>query len=77
VIDAMTLPHMAHGTAITTDRLNVRAEPTTAAPARGLLVAGELVTVWAVDDGWAIVQNVSGLTGWASTAYLQVGALVA
>jgi uncharacterized protein YgiM (DUF1202 family) len=60
------------------DRLNVRAEPTTASTVLGVLVAGELVAVWAVLNGWAIVQNVAGLTGWASMAYLKPeGELVA
>jgi SH3-like domain-containing protein len=78
MIDALTLPHMAHGTAIVTGaRLNVRADPHTGAAVRGVLVAKEVVTVWAVDSGWAIVQNASGLTGWASVAYLNVGPLAA
>jgi len=77
-MNAMTLPHMAHGTAVVTgDRLNVRADPHTSAAVVGQLVASEVVTVWAVDDGWAIVQNVRGLTGWASVQYLDLGPLVA
>lgn len=77
VIDALTLPHMAHGTAIVRDRLNVRADPTTAAKVLGVLVPGELVDVWALADGWAIVQAVNGLTGWCAAAYLNMGPLVA
>lgn len=73
----MTIPNCAKGTAITTDRLNVRAEPSTAAAVLGLLLPSEVVTVWAVLNGWAIVQNVRGLTGWASVAYLNLGPLVA
>jgi len=76
-MNALTLPHMAHGTAVVRDRLNVRADPHTAAKVLGLLVPSEVVTVWAVDNGWAIVQNTRGLTGWASVAYLQMGPLVA
>jgi uncharacterized protein YraI len=76
VIDALTMPHMAHGTAIVRDRLNVRTDPTTTAPVLGLLVPSEVVTVWAVMDGWAIVQNTRGLTGWASTQYLKLGDMV-
>jgi uncharacterized protein YgiM (DUF1202 family) len=49
-IDALTLPHMAHGTAIcTAERQNVRAEPNTTAHVLGTLRKDELVTVWAQD----------------------------
>lgn len=72
-VDALTLPHMAHGEAVVgAKRLNVRAEPTTTAKIVGVLAPGELVTVWALDNGWAIVQNGSGLTGWAAAEYLSV-----
>lgn len=76
-MDALTLPHMAHGSATAKARLNVRAEPSAGAPILGVLVASELVTVWALADGWAIVQNVSGLTGWAAAEYLELSELVA
>ena len=76
-MNALTLPHMAHGTAIVRDRLNVRSDPHTGAAVVGLLVPSEVVTVWALADGWAIVQNVRGLTGWASAQYLKLGPLVA
>ena len=76
-MDAITLPHMAHGTAVVRDRLNVRADPHTGAAVLGILVPSEVVTVWAIDSDWAIVQNTRGLTGWASVAYLQMGPLVA
>jgi SH3-like domain-containing protein len=69
--DALTIPHMAHGQARVRDaKLNVRAEPQPAAPILGQLAPGELVTVWALDDGWAIVQNVSGLTGWSKAEHM-------
>jgi uncharacterized protein YraI len=77
MIDALTIPHMAHGEARVKpgNRLNVRTDPTPTAPVRGQLTPGELVTVWALDNGWAIVQNVAGLTGWAAAEYMEVGAL--
>jgi uncharacterized protein YraI len=78
MIDAITLPIAAHGEARVKpgSRLNVRTEPSPTAPVRGQLMPGELVTVWALDDGWAIVQNVAGLTGWAAAEYLEIGALI-
>ena len=76
MIDALTIPHMAHGTAVVgTNKLNVRVDPTTAAPIIGQLAPGELVTVWALSDGWAIVQAVSGLTGWVVAEYMTLGEL--
>jgi uncharacterized protein YgiM (DUF1202 family) len=72
-IDALTLPHMAHGTAIcTAERQNVRAEPNTTAHVLGTLRKDELVTVWAQDSDWLIVQSENGLTGWAAAQYLKV-----
>jgi uncharacterized protein YgiM (DUF1202 family) len=71
MMDGLASPHCAKGTASARDRLNVRAEPTAASKVLGVLVAGELVVVWAVLNGWAIVQNVAGLTGWASMTYLK------
>ncbi len=39
---------------------------------------GGVVTVWAQENGWAIVQAGDGLTGWANMAYLEpLGELVA
>lgn len=78
MIDALTLSHMAHGEArVKSNKLNVRAEPVTTAPILGQLAPGELVTVWALEDGWAIVQNVSGLTGWCAAEYMTLGELTA
>jgi len=71
VIDGLTLPHCAKGTAAVLDRLNVRADPHTDALVVGLLLPSEVITVWAVLNGWAIVQRVDGLAGWASMAYLK------
>ena len=69
---------MAHGTAVVgANKLNVRADPSTTAAIIGQLAPSELVTVWALSDGWAIVQAVSGLTGWAVAEYMTVGELVA
>lgn len=77
MLNTIALPNCGKGTAIVLDRLNVRADPHTGATVLGLLVASEVVTVWAVDNGWAIVQNTRGLTGWASTQYLKLGELAA
>ena len=77
MIDALTIPHMAHGEAVVgKDKLNVRAEPTKTAAIIGQLAPSELVTVWALSDGWAIVQASSGLTGWAVAEYMTVGELI-
>ena len=78
-MDALTLPHMAHGRAIcTAERQNVRAEPNTTASIIGVLTSGQQVTVWSLDQGWMIVQAEDGLTGWAAAQYLKVeGELVA
>ena len=77
-MDALTLPHMAHGTAIcTADRLNVREQPNTASQILGKLSKGQRMTVWALDSDWMIVQAEDGLTGWAVAQYLEVvGTLV-
>jgi hypothetical protein len=78
-VDALTLPHMAHGTATCTAQngLRVRAAPIAGA-VLGSLAWGEVVDVWSVVNGWAIVQTAAGLTGWASMTYLKVqGELVA
>jgi len=78
MLDGMTIPNCAKGTARPTVNLNVRAEPGPQYAKLGMIPQGETVTVWAVVNGWAIVQTASGLTGWASRAYLApVGALVA
>jgi hypothetical protein len=70
MFDGMTIPHCAKGEATTTERLNVRDAPKIAGKSFGILAAGETVTIWAVVEGWAIVQAAGGLTGWASMAYL-------
>lgn len=63
---------------VTGDKLNVRSIASSAGVVLGQLRAGEVVDVWSVVGGWAIVQNAAGLTGWASMAYLKVqGELVA
>jgi uncharacterized protein YgiM (DUF1202 family) len=78
-VDALTIPHQAHGTAICTgDGLRIREQPNTEARILATLAAGERVTVWAVEAGWMIVQTANGSTGWASAQYLRVvGDLVA
>jgi uncharacterized protein YgiM (DUF1202 family) len=73
LVDALTLPHCAHGTAIATaERQNVREQPHTSAEILGQLLKGQTVTVWALDQGWMIVQIDDGLTGWAAAEYLRV-----
>lgn len=76
--DTLASPHCAKGKAHVLDkRLNVRAEPSLDAPIAGVLEPGELVAIWALEDGWAIVQNVSGLTGWVAAEHLDMGTLIA
>jgi uncharacterized protein YgiM (DUF1202 family) len=71
--DSLASPHCAKGTArVSADsHLRVRADPNPEATIVGHLAPGELVTVWAIVDEWAIVQTVNGLTGWANTTYLK------
>lgn len=78
-MDALTLPHMAHGTAsCTAKKLNVREQPDTASRVLGTLTQEQAVTVWALDKNWMLVQTAEGLTGWSSAEYLKVaGELVA
>ena len=79
MIDGMAIPNCAKGYARTDAAgLRVRGAPETGA-VLGKLNLDEHVTVWAVRDGWALVQTDDGrLTGWASMAYMQpVGELVA
>jgi hypothetical protein len=71
MFDGMTIPNCAKGTATTTDRLNVRDAPKIYGKSFGILAHGESVIVWAVANGWAIVQAASGLTGYASMEYLK------
>lgn len=70
MIDGMTLPNCAKGTATATDRLNVRDMPKVSGTALGMLASGETVTIWAVAEGWAIVQTAHGLTGYANMEWL-------
>lgn len=73
MIDPLTLPHCAHGQATSNvNGLRVREKPSTSAAVLGSLVEGQLVTIWAVDAGWAIVQAANGLTGWTSLPYLAI-----
>lgn len=82
----LSIPNCAKGRATANAAgLRVRVAPVTGA-ILGKLNLDEPVTVWAVEDGWAIVQTdaadernprLARLTGWASMAYLVVGELVA
>ncbi len=88
-MDTLTLPICARGTAVcTADGVRVRhatlalGEQPAAGAVAGYLSKGQVVTVYAVDTGWAIVdtgvrQSVNAwLVGWVSTQYLQMGTLV-
>jgi uncharacterized protein YgiM (DUF1202 family) len=67
---ALASPHCAKGTARARgDGLRVR-KTAPAGEVLGYLAQSQQVTVWAVADGWAIVQAANGLTGWVSLAYL-------
>ena len=75
---ATMLPHIPHGEArVGKDKLNLRDDHELTAPILGQLVPGEVVSVYVVENGWAIVQSVTGLTGWVATAYMTLGELVA
>ena len=66
----MTIPNCAKGKALcTVTGLRVRDAAETGA-ILGTLRQTEVVDVWAVMAGWAIVQTATGLTGWASMEYL-------
>jgi hypothetical protein len=71
-VDALTLPHMAHGEADCTVRLlYVREQPDLQAKIIGSLTAGQRVTVWAAEKLWWLVQAEDGLTGWSYAEYLK------
>ncbi len=70
-VDPLTLPICARGTAIcAARRLNVRTAPTTDAQIVGQFVEGQRMTVWAIDNGWLIVQSDEGLTGWCAAEWV-------
>ena len=77
-IDALTLPHMAHGEAdCTVEVLNVRERSSLQAKIIGSLTAGQRVTVWQVEGVWWRVETVAGLFGWVHSGSLKsVGELV-
>lgn len=80
-VDGLALPNCAKGRATANAAgLRVRSAPETG-QILGKLNLDEPVTVWAVEQGWAIVQTdaaapdnprLARLTGWASLAYLVV-----
>jgi sugar phosphate permease len=71
MLDGMTIPNCAKGQATgTVIGLRVR-EAAVNGAVLGTLRQDEVVDVWAVVNGWGIVQTVSGLTGWASMEYLK------
>lgn len=55
MIDALPLPHMAHGTGTC---VPPSARPSATAPVLGQLLAGQPVTIWAQDTGWLRVQYI-------------------
>ena len=71
-VDALTLPHMAHGEADCTAKvLNVREEPSLQAKVIGSLRAGQRVIVWQVEGVWWRVETPTGLFGWAHSGSLK------
>lgn len=50
-------------------RLNLRSQPTAASASLGTFASGTPVTVYSIQNGWALVR-VYGLTGYMSTYYL-------
>jgi hypothetical protein len=72
-IDALTLPHMAHGEADCTVKcLWVHDGPAKPAKIIGSLTTGQRVTVWQVEGEWWLVQREDGLTGWSHSGYLKL-----
>ena len=55
--------------ALTTNTLNIRPEPSTQKPAIGLLAKGAKMNVWFVEKGWAAIDQ--SKTRWCSTDYLK------
>lgn len=72
-VDALTLPHMSHGRAVTTAVLNVRNAPSAKGALVGALPLGTKVSIWGVDKGWGIVMPDSKKlpVGWVSMEYLR------
>ena len=71
-VDALTLPHMAHGEADCTVKvLNVREDPSLQAKIIGSLKAGQRVIVWQVEGVWWRVETPTGLFGWAHSGSLK------
>ena len=71
-VDALTLPHMAHGEADCTVKvLNVRDGPSLQAKVIGSLKAGQRVIVWQVEGVWWRVETPTGLFGWAHSDSLK------
>ena len=71
-VDALTLPHMAHGEADCTVKvLNVRDGPSLQAKIIGSLTAGQRVIVWQVEGVWWRVETPTGLFGWAHSGSLK------
>jgi hypothetical protein len=71
-VDALTLPHMAHGEADCTAKvLNVREEPSLQGKVIGSLRVGQRVIVWQVEGVWWRVETPTGLFGWAHSDSLK------
>ena len=65
----MTVPLSAKGSAVVLVNLHCRTAPRTTADSLTILRASQTVDVWAVADGWALVQTqADGLTGWCKVA---------
>lgn len=77
-VDALALPHMAHGTAVcAVGLLLVREGQGTQFSQVGVVRADETVTVWAVPGDWWQIQTGAGLNGYVFGAHLRpVGWLV-
>jgi hypothetical protein len=71
-VNALTLPHMAHGEADCTAKvLNVREEPSLQGKVIGSLRVGQRVIVWQVEGVWWRVETPTGLFGWAHSGSLK------
>lgn len=77
-LDALTLPHMAHGAGTcTADYVNVREDASLRSKVLGQMRSGAAVTIWQVEGDWLRVQTDAGLTGWSAARYIALdGALI-
>lgn len=57
---------------VVADVLNVRQAASLTAPVLTTLVYGASVVIWATCNGWHLVQDARGFTGWVASQWIQV-----